>query len=172
MALSDPGAIARLSRRAAMCAGVLLACAHAGPARADAADCSRLAAMAWLIGTWRAESRDTLITETWVAVSDITYEGRGITRSRTDGDIRDAEDLRLVAMGDGVFYLAKVAHNERPVTFRLTSCSDGTLVFENPAHDFPRRIEYRRVDDARFEAHVTDGGNRGFRLVFSRSPPG
>ena len=25
------------------------------------------------------------------------------------------------------------------------------------------RIEYRRVDDARFEAHVSDGGSRGFR---------
>jgi hypothetical protein len=155
-------------QRAFACAGLLLACAHTAPSRADPATCSRLETVSWLLGTWRAESRDTLISETWVAVSDTTYEGRGVTRSRTDGSTREEEVLRLVAMGDGVFYLAKVAQNERPVAFRLTSCADGRFVFENPAHDFPRRIEYRRVDDARFEAHVSDGGSRGFRLEFSR----
>lgn len=172
MAVSHEWTVARPMRCAAVCAVLLLAFAHTAPTRADAASCSRLASVAWLLGTWHAESRDALITETWVTVSDTTYEGRGVTRSRADGSLRDAEDLRLVAMGDGVFYVAKVAHNERPVAFRLTSCSGGIFVFENPAHDFPRRIEYRRVDDARFEAHVSDGGNRGFRLVFSRSPSG
>jgi hypothetical protein len=154
------------------CAGLLLACALTAPSRADPATCSRLETVSWLLGTWRAESRDSLITESWIAVSDTTYEGRGVTRSRTDGSVRDEEDLRLAAMGDRIFYVAKVAHNERPVAFRLTSCADGRFVFENPAHDFPRRIEYRRVDDARFEAYVSDGGSRGFRLEFSRSPAG
>jgi hypothetical protein len=156
--------------RAAGIAGLLLACAPAAPARADAASCPRLEAAAWLLGTWRAESRDASITESWTAAGGSTYEGRGVTRSRSDGSIRDAEDLRLVAMGDGVFYLAKVAQNERPVAFRLTSCSDGRLVFENAAHDFPRRIEYRRLDETRFEARVSDGGSRGFRLEFRRTP--
>ena len=172
MALTHDWGMARVMQRSVALAGLLLASAHAAPARADVAPCPHLESVAWLIGTWRAESRDALISETWVAVSDTTYEGRGVTRSRTDGSIRDEEDLRLVAMGDGVFYVAKVAQNERPVAFRLTSCADGRFVFENPAHDFPRRIEYRRVDDARFEAHVSDGGSRGFRLEFSRSPAG
>lgn len=172
MALSPERTVPRQMRCAAVCAGLLLACAHMAPARADAPPCSNLASVAWLLGTWHAESRDALITETWVTVSGTTYEGHGVTRSRADGRLRDSEDLRLLEMGDGVFYVAKVAHNERPVAFRLTSCSDGKLVFENPAHDFPRRIEYRRVDDGRFEAHVSDGADRGFRLVFSRSPSG
>jgi hypothetical protein len=165
------GMVRAMQRNVAL-ASLLLASAHAAPARADVTPCSHLESVAWLLGTWRAESRDTLITESWIAVSDTTYEGRGVTRSRTDGSVRDEEDLRLMAMGDGIFYVAKVAHNERPVAFRLTSCADGRFVFENPAHDFPRRIEYRRVDDARFEAHVSDGGSRGFRLEFSRSPAG
>lgn len=170
MAVKHGSSVTRLMQRTAALASLLLACVHAAPAHADGVSCTHLASITWLLGTWRAESRDTVIAETWVAVSDTTYEGRGVTRSRTDGSIRDEEDLRLVAMGDGVFYVAKVAQNERPVAFRLTSCADGRLVFENPAHDFPRRIEYRRVDDARFEAHVSDGGSRGFRLEFSRSP--
>lgn len=145
MAMRHDRAALRRRHGVAAIAGLLLACTPAVPARAEAAPCSRLEAVAWLLGTWRAESRDTLIAETWAAVSDTTFEGRRVTRSRSDGSIRDAEDLRLVAMGDGVFYLAKVAH------------------------DFPRRIEYRRMDEARFEAHVSDGASRGFRLEFSRS---
>lgn len=164
----DRAALLRRHRVAAI-AGLLLACTPTVPAHADTASCSRLKALAWLLGTWRAESRDASITERWTAASDLTYEGRGVTRSRTDGSIRDSEDLRIVAMGDGVFYVAKVAHNERPVAFRLTSCGDGQLVFENAAHDFPRRIEYRRMGEDRFEAHVSDGASRGFRLEFSRS---
>lgn len=169
MAVKHGWGMVRAMQRTVALTSLLLASALAAPAHADVASCPHLQSVAWLLGTWRAESRDTLISETWVAVSDTTYEGRGVTRSRTDGSTREEEDLRLVAMGDGVFYVAKVAQNERPVAFRLTSCADGRFVFENPAHDFPRRIEYRRVDDARFEAHVSDGGSRGFRLEFSRS---
>jgi hypothetical protein len=172
MAVSRDKPVGRWMRRAASCASFLLAGAHTAPARADAASCPHLEPVAWLVGTWRAESRETVITETWVAVSGITFEGRGVTRARKDGGILDSEDLRLVVMGNAVFYIAKVAHNERPVAFRLTSCSDGRFVFENAEHDFPRRIEYRRVDDARLEVHVSDGGKRGFRLEFSRSPDG
>lgn len=155
-----------IPRVGAACASLGLA----GIAVADPAPCSQLDTVAWLVGSWQAESGETTITETWIAASPITLEGRGVTRARADGTVRDAEDLRLVAMGDGVFYVAKVAHNERPVAFRLTACSDGTLVFENPAHDFPRRIEYRRVDALRLAVHVSDGGSRGFRLDFTRQP--
>ena len=169
MAVRRGWSVTRLVQHAAALASLLLACTTSAPAHADAASCTNLESIAWLLGTWRAGSRDTVIAETWVAASDTTYEGHGVTRSRSDDSIRDEEDLRLVEMGDGVFYVAKVAQNERPVAFRLTSCADGRLVFENSAHDFPRRIEYRRVDDNRFEAHVSDGGNRGFRLEFSRS---
>lgn len=154
--------------RASAAAWATWACATV--ALAAPPECSRLETVAWLVGTWQAESGDRLLTETWTSASPITLEGRGVTRSRADGRVLDAEDLRLVAMGDGVFYVAKVAHNERPVAFALNSCADGLLVFENAAHDFPRRLEYRRVGADRLEVTVSDGGARGFRLDFSRRP--
>lgn len=151
-------------------AAALGSCLGAAAAGAAPPACPGLETVAWLVGTWQAESGDRLLTETWVSASPITLEGRGVTRARADGRVIDSEDLRLVAMGDGVFYVAKVAHNERPVAFTLTSCADGRLVFENPAHDFPRRLEYRRVAADRLEVSVSDGGERGFRLDFSRRP--
>jgi hypothetical protein len=57
-----------------------------------------------------------------------------------------------------------------PVAFRLTACDEGRLVFENPTHDFPRRVEYRRVDATRLAVDVSDGAGRGFRLDFRRQP--
>jgi hypothetical protein len=164
-----------LRRPAAGPAGLgalLLVLAHGATQGAEPAPCAQLGDLSWLAGTWRAETRDSLVTETWTIVSDGTYEGSGVTRSRTDDSLRDSEDLRLLAMGDQVFYVAKVAHNERPVAFRLTSCGDSRFVFENAAHDFPRRIEYRRADAARLEVHVSDGERPGFRLDFRRQPDG
>ena len=40
--------------------------------------------------------------------------------------------------------MPKVAENEYPVPFRLTSVESGRVVFENPTHDFPQKIIYQR----------------------------
>jgi hypothetical protein len=139
-------------------------------AAAQAGACASLEPARWLLGSWVADGGKRIVTETWTEASPTTFEGSGVTRDRTDGSVVDGEALRLVAMGDGVFYVAKVAHNEYPVAFRLTTCEADRLVFENPGHDFPRRLEYRRVDGDRLEVHVSDGAERGFKLDFRRSP--
>ena len=139
-------------------------------AAAQAGPCTTLEPTRWLLGTWVADSGKRIVTETWTEASPTTFEGEGVTRDRSDGSVVDGEALRLVAMGDGVFYVAKVGHNDYPVAFRLTTCEAGRLVFENPGHDFPRRLEYWRVDGDRLEVHVSDGAERGFRLDFRRSP--
>ena len=138
-------------------------------AAAQAGPCTTLEPTRWLLGSWVADSGKRIVTETWTEASPTTFEGEGVTRDGSDGPVVDGEALRLVAMGDGVFYVAKVAHNDYPVAFRLTTCEAGRLVFENPGHDFPRRLEYRRVDGDRLEVHVSDGAERGFRLDFRRS---
>jgi Domain of unknown function (DUF6265) len=143
--------------------GLLLAAG--GAAHAD--PCRSLADLRWLLGGWRAASDDRIVTETWREASPGTFEGRGETRRRGSDTILDGEDLRLVAMSEAVFYVAKVAHNDYPVAFRLTQCGPGRLVFENPGHDFPRRLEYTRQADGGLEVVVSDGGTRGFTLRFA-----
>jgi len=44
----------------------------------------------------------------------------------------------------------------------------GRLVFENPTHDFPRRLEYTMQPDGGLEVSVSDGAERGFKLQFRR----
>jgi hypothetical protein len=72
-------------------------------------------------------------------------------------------------MAGEVFYIAKVAHNPLPIAFKLSECGEGLAVFTNPAHDFPRRLEYRLAGDA-LSVQVSDGteGGKGFTLNFKR----
>jgi hypothetical protein len=135
---------------------------------ANASECSSLASMRWLLGDWLAESDKSTWRETWTESSPATWEGRGIEVAKAEAGKQSAEDLRLVEMGGSVFYLAKVTHNELPIPFRLVDCGDDRLVFANPAHDFPRRLDYQRQPDGRLQVRVSDGADKGFTLDFGR----
>ena len=89
------------------------------------------------MSTWTLPSR--LAVALARAVSGSTFEGMG---TFTAEGKTSREHLRLVYMGDGVFYIPKVAHNELPIAFRQTSEAGAMpVVFENPAHDFPDLLE-------------------------------
>ncbi|MGH8250940.1 MAG: DUF6265 family protein [Steroidobacteraceae bacterium] len=143
-----------------------LATSQAGAARAD---CGSIEELAWLLGQWTADGAKSSFHESWSRAGPHTYEGAGVERARQDGTVRTVEDLRLVQMAGEVFYVSKVTHNPLPVAFKLTACSDGRFVFENAAHDFPRRIEYRRDADGRLKVGVSDGADKGFTLDFARA---
>jgi hypothetical protein len=138
-------------------------------ASAAAPSCDSLESLRWLLGDWVAEGSKTSFHESWIEVAPHTYEGAGIERAKPDGSIRGGEVLRLVEMAGAVFYISKVTHNELPVAFRLNECAGGRFVFDNPAHDFPRRLEYLRAPDGRLTVNVSDGGEKGFSLDFARS---
>ncbi|NIW38719.1 MAG: hypothetical protein GWN32_20365 [Gemmatimonadetes bacterium] len=46
--------------------------------------------------------------------------------------------------------------------FRSTAVAEGLATFENPEHDYPRRITYRRLSSDSLVAEIDDGtgGNR------------
>jgi hypothetical protein len=142
------------------------------PWPAAAAGCASLAELRWLLGEWTAVGSKANFHESWAELGPHTFEGSGIERAKTDGAVKGSEVLRLVEMAGDIFYVSKVPHNDLPVAFRLTGCKEGRFVFENPAHDFPRRLEYRRAGHDRLAVHVTDGGEKGFTLDFRRETPG
>jgi ketosteroid isomerase-like protein len=146
-----------------------LACSFAALSGvATASDCGSLDSMRWLIGEWFATGEKSTWNESWSETSPTTWEGRGVESSKAEPARQSAEDLRLVEMGGSVFYVAKVAHNELPVAFRLKECGKDRLVFTNPAHDFPRRLDYVRQPDGRLQVRVSDGAQQGFTLDFSQ----
>jgi len=152
-----------------MRSSVLLAAAWL-PAAAGAADCRTLDSLRWLLGDWNADGSKASFHESWRELDGHTFSGTGVERAKPDGAVKGAEDLRLVEMDGAVFYVSKVTHNELPVAFRLTACADGVFVFENAAHDFPKRLEYRRQGEAELAVRVSDGGDKDFTLDFHRAP--
>lgn len=137
---------------------------------AAASDCGTLNSLEWLLGEWIADGAKSTFRETWTARGPQTWEGRGAEASKADPAKSSTEELRLVEMAGGVFYVSKVTHNDLPVAFRLTECADGRFVFVNPAHDFPKRLDYLRDGADRLQVRVSDGAERGFTLDFVRAP--
>ncbi len=138
------------------------------PLAAYGADCDSLESLRWLLGDWTADGSKSSFHESWRELGPQDFIGMGLERAKADGAVRAGEELRLVRMGGGVFYVSKVAHNEFPVAFRLTGCADESYVFENATHDFPKRLEYRRSGESGLSVRVSDGGKKGFTLEFKR----
>jgi hypothetical protein len=149
-------------------AALSVAAALASFVPAAAAGCDSLESLEWLLGEWVADGAKSTFRESWTALSPTTWAGQGVETPKADPARASSEDLRLVEMGAGVFYVAKVRHNALPVAFRLSECEGGRFVFENPAHDFPRRLDYRRGPDGRLQVRVSDGADEGFTLDFAR----
>jgi len=133
---------------------------------ANAESCDSLTSVEWLIGQWLSDDGNNITLESWQQVSSSTFEGRGETRSKTTNELKSSETLRLVEMANEVFFVAKVSHNEKPVAFKLTECSCTHAVFENPKHDFPKKLEYTLDNDNELTVIVSDGQDKGFKINF------
>lgn len=149
-------------------ASAMLALACASPLFAQAQNCTSLGDLRWLLGNWHHADAGKQMTEQWRQVSAQTFEGVGLSRAAA-GSAVDTEMLRLAEMSGEIFYLAKVSHNTLPVAFKLTSCDVGTAVFENPSHDFPRRLEYRLMSADRLQVLVRGSGAKSYTLNFHRA---
>jgi len=79
--------------------------------------------------------------------------------SRTVIGIRtlEFEYLRLEQRADGIFYVAHPKARCPGTDFKLTSVTTSEAVFENPSHDFPKRIIYRKTAAGGLVASI-DGG--------------
>ena len=126
-----------------------------------------LESLDWLLGSWRSVGERSIVHESWVRVSDTTFEGVGESEPLPSGERKLSETLRLVEMSGDVFYQAYVSHNPRPVSFALTGYSGGAATFENPDHDFPTKIVYRLESLGELVVTVSNE-ERGFTLEFER----
>ncbi|MCG7550521.1 DUF6265 family protein [Pseudoalteromonas sp. Of7M-16] len=132
----------------------------------QAKSCDSVKSLSWLVGNWYSQSSKLKIRESWKQISGKTFEGTGSTYSIEKGKTVSSETLRLVEMSGEVFYVAKVASNDLPVAFKLTSCSEKTAVFENPQHDFPKKLSYQLTKDNYITVLVSGEQGKGFSINF------
>jgi len=137
----------------------LCACAARPPVAAPpvAAPPVDVAALAWLRGRWCGPHDGGTFCESWRDAPGPSLRGEG---AFDRGGARVfAESLAIETRGGAVYYVASPA-GEAPTAFQLTRGAAGEAVFENPAHDFPTRITYRRIGADGLVAVVEGGGRR------------
>lgn len=145
--------------------GVLLACRPRSSAAPDGCT-GALTDLEWLAGAWEHATTQARQVERWSPPEGTMMLGTGhlVRAGRTEF----FEFLRVEARADGLVLVAQPAGGA-PVEFRRTRCAAGEVRFENPTHDFPRSIAYRRTANGRLEVRVEgpgrDGGTTGQEYV-------
>src|SRR5688572_24563646 len=111
----------------------------------------------WLAGHWVSESEaGSLVNEElWLAPAGGLM--LGVNRTLEGGRAVFYEFVMIREMNGHIAYLAMPGGQSPPTVFPLVESSAGmTAIFENPAHDFPQRIVYRRDGD-QLTATLTGG---------------
>ena len=112
-------------------------------------------ALAWMSGKWAMESGGRWTEEQWSAPRAGTM--LGFSRTGSAEAVREFEFLRLAEDEHG-FITYWASPGGRPaVGFRLVERGPSSVTFENPMHDFPTRISYRR-EGVRMIATIAGAG--------------
>lgn len=115
--------------------------------------------LAWLSGAWvGTRSSGSSIEERWSP----PLGGAMLATSRTvntAGKMSAFEYLRIVERDGGLVYVAQPG-GKAPTEFVLTELGPTRAAFENPRHDYPKRIVYELSADGRLSATIgfTKGG--------------
>ena len=100
-----------------------------------------IGSLAWMAGSWIDRGENRTVEEYWQAPSGKLM--LGLHRDVKASGRTFFEFLRIEEREDGIFYLASPMGREA-TPFKLTDSDGKTMaVFENPDHDFPKKIVYR-----------------------------
>lgn len=100
--------------------------------------------LAWMSGCWEISRPNRHVVEHWSAVEGGTLIG--MSRTVANGKTSEYEFLLIREGTKGLEYVAKPSRQPEAV-FTSTKVAANEVVFENPAHDFPKRILYKRAGD-------------------------
>lgn len=110
----------------------------------------------WLAGYWLSCDERMEVAETWSDRRGGIMLGTSIT---IGDDAFSWEQMRIESDGENLVFHAQ-PRGQAETAFALVRGGPGEAVFENPGHDFPQRVIYRRTGDrltARIEG--TSGGS-------------
>jgi hypothetical protein len=122
----------------------------------------------WIDGHWCSDGNGERIEEIWLP----SHGGVMLGMSRTLAGERTSsfEYMRIVLGEHGPAYIAQPG-GRPPVSFLRSDGGTNWVRFENPEHDFPQRIEYRREGNT-LHAKIAGPGEDGkeFEIPFEYVP--
>ncbi len=119
-----------------------------------------------LEGTWKMNTKRGAICEEWKKVNKNYLQIKGYMIKGKDTVIN--ERIALTNTREGIFYTSTVEdqNNKQPIAFKMTKGENNIFVFENPQHDFPKRIVYKLVTADSLHAFIDDGTEAGKKQNF------
>jgi hypothetical protein len=116
----------------------------------------KLEKMNWLIGQWENKTPEGYLTETWTKDNDSTFSGKSYFIVK-EKDTVHFESIVLMQVNDDLIYqpIVKGQNEDQPVDFKLTSETENSFSFENPKHDYPQKITYKKNNDKSLTATIS-----------------
>jgi uncharacterized protein YciI len=113
----------------------------------------------FLQGTWKIENQE--IYAHWDKLNDSSL--KGFSYNLKEGQMIISEYLDITKTNNEIIYTATVLNQNqgKGINFRLTK-TDSNFTFENPTHDFPKRIVYQKLSDTEIFVQVSGGNQKGF----------
>lgn len=108
----------------------------------------------WLEGTWVTGDTLGFTTERWEVISGEFMSGEGLFLM-SDGTT--VIEILSIFIKDGILFYTAMLPNQNDgveIMFIETMNQPDSLVFENPAHDYPKKIVYRKVNDLTVDVFI------------------
>ncbi|HOD10704.1 MAG TPA: DUF6265 family protein [Flavobacterium sp.] len=99
----------------------------------------------WFLGEWKNTSPEMDFTENWKKETDSSYRAQSFIVAANDTVF--FEHVLLEEANDSLFYRAYERKEKlsQAVSFYATKIDSNQIIFENPKHDFPTKIIYKKV---------------------------
>jgi Domain of unknown function (DUF6265) len=122
----------------------------------------------FLAGNWKVDNREDY--ETWTATDATSMDGYASKIRQGQKIITEYLSIK-VADGKTIYTaLVQGQNNGQPVDFILNPEVTGKYSFENPEHDFPKKIQYTSMGSAAVLVEVSGEGGRGFSYMMTKQP--
>lgn len=105
-----------------------------------------------MIGTWQLAGEDQY--EQWSKNKDGSYSSRAFSVINKDTLIMEEVKITNDAGKWNFTTLVKGQNKGKAISFTSTVLQDTLVQFENPAHDFPRMINYRMASQNNMQAFI------------------
>jgi len=129
---------------------------------------AQTSALKWMAGCWERKANNMVVTEQWSFPRAKMMLGLGQT-TRGDSTI-EYEHTRIFERNGSLVYSAQPS-GQAPAEFVADSVSGFSVIFSNPAHDFPQRVIYKRLTPDSLLGRVEgqrNGQLRGVNFLYRR----
>jgi hypothetical protein len=121
---------------------------------------NKISELDFMVGTWKMENKEQY--EVWEKSYNNELAGYSYRIKNDQKSITETLSIKLI--GDQIVYEATVPdQNEgKTIGFTLNDEMQTYLSFENLQHDFPKKIQYKKISENEIEVTVLGDAGKGF----------